>query len=163
MISIKEIIKRVIDEYLYLVIIQIALFIASSIDFIVHDTLYYYGLIFSYNWAIPYWIALFLLFLIFGLLGAISYNIDRENVSKVKLALIVITIIGEYIGGILDTIVFSTQVILRNTPNPQDIVWWWSPYKYIFGTWNLITNVILNVIIIVILGVAWNYILNKKD
>jgi hypothetical protein len=55
------------------------LFLLSKIDWIVHDSLYNFGLYFSSAWADPYWFALLLIYVCLAIpsvLGAVALGLD---------------------------------------------------------------------------------------
>jgi hypothetical protein len=154
-------VKSWIDEFYYLVILQIVLFIVTGIDFIVHNVLYNYGLIFDYAWANPYWILLFLLFIFTSLVGVAAYNIDRKKVSKPKLVLMFMTLLGEYFCGFLDSLWFVISRVITGSWESAFGNWTWHPYSLI-GFYNLNTNLIVNVIGGIILILAWVFILRRE-
>ena len=155
-------IKNWIDEFYYLFILQIILFIATGIDFIVHDTLYSYGLQFDYAWANPYWILLFLLFVFISLVGATAYYIDREKVYKPKLLLVFITLLGEYVGGFLDSIWFLMSKVVTGSWGNAFGNWTWHSYSLI-GFYNLNSNILINIIVGIILVLTWIFVLHKES
>lgn len=151
------------DEFLHILILQIALVVMTGIDFIMHTILYEYGLVFSYIWAIPYWNLLTIMFLMFGLIGISGYLVDRKKVSWKKLLLVFVTIQIEYYGGFLDTIYFVIAKLFRGWSFNWSINWWWSPFYRWFGIeWNLQRNVILNIITGICLIIAWVYVLRRE-
>lgn len=150
------------DDLTYIIVLQLALISAVGIDYTVHSTLYSYGLQFSYNWAIQYWIFLAFLFLSFGLLGLSGYGIDRIKYNKKKALLVFSTIEAEYFGLILDTIVWTIPEIFTKASVDWTYNWWWSPYSKITGHWDLRYALILNIIVVVILAVAWYKVLKNE-
>lgn len=147
-----------LDEFYYLVSLQVPLFLITGIDYIVHAWLYDHGLKFSYSWAIPYWIFLSLTFISLGFLGVAAYNIDRKRwflkAQKQKLFAIFITLIGEYFGGFLDTIWMGIRALTGKGINWSSD-WSWSFFSKIFGHWDLRMNLVLNLIVSLLLIILW--------
>jgi hypothetical protein len=68
----------VIASILVLIAAVSAAYLLTVIDSIVHDQLYQFGLIFSYEWANPYWMALRISLALLGLIATVSsMNITR--------------------------------------------------------------------------------------
>ncbi len=114
----------------------------SRIDFIIHNTLYKYGLQFSYEWANTYWLTYNLIFIAFGFALSITYWAASNKTKKdLKLSLALMgTITLLTIGGLQDILFF----VLWNGGLPQSsVVWWWMPWTSIVGTWNSIAQIAL--------------------
>lgn len=127
-----------------------------------HEVLYNYGLRFSYDWAIPYWYLLTLLFWSIALIGVSAYYIDREKVDKAESLAIFGTLLIEYHGGFLDTIFFTIERLIRGTWGNAYNNWWWHPFSSIFGYWDLNLNVILNIICLIAIGITW-YLVQRGE
>lgn len=114
----------------------------SRIDFIVHNTLYQYGLKFSYEWANNYWLTYNTIFITFGITLAFVYWVASKKTTRdLKLSLAMAgTITLLTIGGLQDILFF----ILWNGGLPHNsIVWWWMPWTSIVGTWNSLSQIAL--------------------
>jgi hypothetical protein len=107
----------------------------SRIDFIVHNTLYNYGLVFSYEWANSYWLTYNALFIAFGIVVSITYwlasNKTRKDLKLSCALLGTITLLA--IGGLQDILFF---VLWGGGLPPISVVWWWVPWVSVMGTWN---------------------------
>ena len=154
-------VKSFLDDYIFLISLQLCLIFVTGIDFIVHSTLYDYGLIFSNTWAVPYWTLLGLVFFGLAFCSVSAYNIDRKKINIYKSILVFITIIAEHNGGILDTLWFVIYRILNGNWGGAFGNWTWHPYSTI-GFYNLYSNLTLNVIVIVILTIAWYWVLRRN-
>jgi hypothetical protein len=114
----------------------------SKIDFIVHDTLYKYGLVFSYEWANNYWLTYNAIFIVFGVILCVTYWLASSKTKrdfKFSLSLfLVVTLLT--IGGLQDILFF----VLWGGGLPQiSVVWWWAPWVGIMGTWNSGMQIVL--------------------
>ncbi|MGD6810445.1 MAG: hypothetical protein ACQCN3_12170 [Candidatus Bathyarchaeia archaeon] len=114
----------------------------SRIDFIVHSTLYEYGLKFSYEWANDYWLTYNSIFYVFGIaLGLIYWAASKKTLRDIKLSLAIAgTIALLTVGGLQDILYF----VLWEGGLPQNsVVWWWMPWTSIVGTWNSLAQIAL--------------------
>lgn len=105
---------------LRLLLVLAFFFTMSALDYVVHGVLYGYGLSFSYSWAIPYWAAYNLLFVLF------AFSIH----SYLPFLL--------WFGGFQDILWFmwARDLSLR--------VWWWHPMYWLGLTfWCLPCQVIM--------------------
>jgi len=107
----------------------------SRIDFIVHSTLYEYGLIFSYEWANHYWLVYGLVFASFASAVAFVYYYASEKTFRnKKIALALFTSINVLsLCGLQDVLFY---VLWTGSLPPETLVWWWSLWTLVFGTWN---------------------------
>ena len=137
---------------------------ATGIDYIVHRQLYSYGLVFSFDWAIPYWIALTVLFITVGFQTSASYWVSRRETARNKAtgAMLGLTVIWVYIGGYIDLLWW---VFDRSFP-PTDLEWWWSPFHWALGldwrTGDQLVYTLVMTIILAILWVGWWIYLRRK-
>lgn len=106
-------------------VILVFFVVMSYLDYVVHDTLYSYGLQFSYDWAYPYWTAYGLVYLLF-LIGA---------KSKLGFAL--------WIGGFQDLL---TNLLWQRSSLLQ--TWWWHPFHWIGLPWCALTQIGFLVLIV---------------
>ena len=107
----------------------------SRIDFIINSVLYNYDLEFSYNWANEYWLTYGFTFIVFSGMASYVYWLGSRKTAhdkKVVVALLV-TINLLALCGLQDILYFS---IWAGGLPVNSIVWWWSLWKNIFGTWN---------------------------
>lgn len=147
--------RKWLDELLVILLIQLFLFSLTSIDYIVHHTLYNYGLIFSHEWADIYWFLLFLTFQSVALVAMATYWLNRENPRKLTALTIWLTITAEHFGGFLDTLWFIFYFVLGDPLSNAITNWWWMYQSRIFGFWNLLTNIIYNIIWLIPLVYLW--------
>jgi hypothetical protein len=107
----------------------------ARIDFIVHGILYHYGLQFSYEWALDYWVTYILVFIVFSITVAFIYWFGSNKTRKdlrFSVALFV-TINSLLVGGFQDILFY---VFWAGGLPPIDVVWWWIPWTHIVGTWT---------------------------
>ena len=133
----------------------------TAFDYIVHKRLYDWGLIFDYNWAIPYWILLAIIFWSFAAIGTSAYMIDRKP-NKLKAFGIFSTILAEYHGGLLDTLWFSIYRIFNGNWGKAFTNWQWHPFSSWFGYWDLNSNLVLNTVTFIYLIALWFLIRGRK-
>ena len=110
----------------------------SRIDFIINSVLYNYGLEFSYNWANTYWLTYNFTFVVFSAVAAFIYWLGSPKTScdkKVVVALLV-TINLLALGGLQDILYF---VFWAGGLPVNNVVWWWSQWRGVFGTWNTVS------------------------
>ncbi|MFQ5758726.1 MAG: hypothetical protein ACE5IF_03530 [Candidatus Bathyarchaeia archaeon] len=107
----------------------------SRIDFIVHSTLYNYGLQFSYQWANEYWIAYCAVFFSFSLLIGFMYWLgSNKNKRDRKISLALTTTVNLLtIAGTADLMMF---LLWAGRLPPENVIWWWTPWYQIFGVWT---------------------------
>lgn len=115
--------------------------IMSRIDYLVHSRLYKFGLQFSYEWAIEYWILYTFMYVIFSLAIGLMFWLGSDRTlrdCKISIA-IVATVVLLTIGGLQDLLFFVLWAGGLPLPN---VVWWWNPWQHILGTWNSISQII---------------------
>ena len=79
----------------------------SGIDFIVHGILYNYGLHFSYEWALGYWVTYNLSFVAFSIAVSFSYWAgSSKTVKDLKLSIALIITVNALFLGCLQDIMF---------------------------------------------------------
>jgi len=153
--------RKWLDELIVILLIQLFLFSLTSIDYIVHNTLYKYGLIFNNDWANVYWALLFLTFQSVALLASATYWLNRKSPRKLTAFTIWITITAEHFGCFLDTLYFMIYLILGHPLTNALANWWWMPQSKIFGFWNLWINIIYNIIWFIPLIYLWYRVKNR--
>ncbi len=141
------------------------LFSLTYLDYIVHYTLYSYGLQFSLAWAKPYWIALNVVFLSAALNSAYSFRLRATSRPQDKYLsfLIFFTILVSSLGGFLD---FFWWVIHGSLP-PMDFVWHWSVFYWFFNyEWTTRHQLIYTLawfIIIVTLWIIYGWLSRRSE
>ena len=126
----------------------------SGIDFIVHGVLYSYGLTFSYEWAMPYWILLAIVIFVFAIATGIAYwsGSDKSGIDKIEAICIISSISLLNIGGLLDILVY---IFWQRMIPPNNLVWWWSPWYYVFGFWDFGLQLLFFTTICIIILLIW--------
>jgi hypothetical protein len=147
---------------LFFVLLTVLFFaLMSKIDFIVHSTLYEYGLIFSYDWANMYWLIYSLVFFAFGLMMAFCYYVGSQKTfqnKKIAIALFAsINVLA--LCGFQDVLFF---VLWSGSLPPGTLVWWWSMWTYVFGTWNTQMQVTLTSLGFALIMATWILAYYKK-
>jgi hypothetical protein len=132
----------------------------SGLDFVVHRVLYGYGLRFSYDWAVNYWVVYGCVFLVFSVVVGFVYWLgsakSRRN-AKVGLGLS-LSIFLLSLGGLQDVVWF----VFWGGGLPQDgVVWWWMPWCGLFGCWNSGMQLCLLVFVFGVVGGFWIWILDS--
>ncbi len=143
-------------KLLILFLIVFAFFLVSAkLDYYVNDTLYRYGLRFSYEWATGYWTIYTLEFLVFAIMAGFVYWFASQKTRcdlKITTA-IVTTIVLLAVGGLQDILFFG---IWGGKGFPSDNVdWWWSWLHGIFGFWNTSMQISLVTVVFGVCGVVW--------
>jgi hypothetical protein len=130
----------------------------SGLDFVVHRVLYGYGLRFSYDWAVGYWVVYGCVFFVFSVVVGFVYWIGsdkRKRDVKVSLGLS-LSVFLLFLGGLQDVVWF----VFWSGGLPGDIVvWWWMPWFEVFGSWNSSLQLCLLASMFAIVGVFWIWIL----
>jgi hypothetical protein len=152
--------KRVYS--LLFVLLTVLFFVLmSKIDYIVHATLYQYGLHFSYDWANTYWLTYNLVYFAFALTLAFAYYVgSQKSLQNRKVALAIFGSISVLaFCGLQDLLFF---VLWSGSLPPETLVWWWSMWAPIFGTWNSQMQLALTGAGFVCVTVTWLLMLSKK-
>jgi ABC-type Mn2+/Zn2+ transport system permease subunit len=133
----------------------------AKLDFVVHSSLYNYGLIFSYEWANTYWLAYGIAFFAFSLMAGFIFWVGSQKTAHDKkiLACLLLTINLLALGGLQDVIYFA--VWAGGFPS-NEVVWWWSYWSYVFGTWNSLMQITFTAIAITISVLTWVMVLKAK-
>jgi len=134
----------------------------SRIDFIVHGDLYHYGLQFSYEWANEYWITYFTAYTYFSIvIGFIYWLASKKTRKDLKVSMgLTATVNLLQIGGLADIIFFSLWA--KGLP-PDNVVWWWTPWCQIFGTWTTSMQIILMALMSLAAVFMWIRILSFSN
>jgi hypothetical protein len=107
----------------------------SRIDYVVNASLYNYGLRFSYDWARGYWATYSAIFVVFAVMMSYVYwlgSVKTRRDAKISISILV-TIVLLMVGGLQDIMFF---VFWAGGLPPTNVVWWWSPWTSLVGTWN---------------------------
>jgi hypothetical protein len=132
----------------------------SRIDYTVNGLLYNYGLRFSYDWAIQYWITYGSTFVVFSVILGWAYWFGSNKTTrdlKVSFALVA-TVNFLALGGLQDIMFF---VFWSGGLPPANIVWWWVPWERVLGTWNSLTQISLASLMICSTAFTWRLALKK--
>jgi len=135
--------------------------IMSRIDFVVHGTLYDYGLQFSYEWALEYWVLYPAAFVIFALAAGLMFWLGSSKTPRdLKIsAAITATIIILMIGGLQDVMFF---VLWAGGLPPADVVWWWNPWRYILGSWSSVSQIASMLLALSATILLWTQTIRKR-
>jgi len=126
----------------------------SRIDFIVHTTLYNYGLHFSYEWAYEYWIVYCTIFFTFSFLTGFMYWLgSNKNDQDRKVSIALTTSMSLlFVGGTADIMVF---VLWVGRLPPESVIWWWVPWYRIFGVWTTSMQLAFAALSFLIIALLW--------
>jgi hypothetical protein len=132
----------------------------SGLDFIVHGTLYGYGLRFSYDWAVNYWNVYGCVFFVFSVAVGFVYWLGSDRSRKdVKIGFgLFLSVYLLFLGGLADVLWF---VLWSGGLPSGDVVWWWMPWFKVFGFWNSYAQLCLLGVAFVIVGLFWIWILGS--
>ena len=139
-------------------IIFIFYLVLTKIDLIVHYDLYQYGLIFSTEWAEPYWYCLTFSFWTLAALSVASYWLESRNQNKYLVILIVLTILIPYHFGLEDVLWFTWQ---GEWP-AENVEWTWYYLNDIFHPWTTSKHLIYWAAGMISLVACWTLFLAKK-
>ena len=149
-------VRDVKDEILFIIVLQIFLFILTAMDFIVnYDGVQFYGLDPQPSWFIPYGIALNGIWIAVSILVVVAYRLDRSKPSTGTSIAIFFTVLGEYFFCFLDTLWFIFLYLVRGDWGWAFEDWWWHIFSWIFGYFVLWWCLMLNVIGLVVIIILW--------
>jgi uncharacterized membrane protein len=133
----------------------------SRIDFIVNSVLYNYGLEFSYNWANTYWLTYSFVFVVFSAVTGFFYWFGSRKTAFDKrfVVALIVTINLLALGGLQDILFFT--IWAGGLPG-NSVVWWWSQWMGIFGTWNSLLQLDLMLGMVGFSVLTWGWVLNQK-
>jgi hypothetical protein len=132
----------------------------SKIDYIVHGTLYQYGLQFSFEWAIDYWIVYTVAFVAFSITVSLMYWLGSKKTTrdlKFSIALLV-TVNILMISGLQDIMFY---ILWAGGLPPNNIIWWWIPWYNIVGTWTTSMQILSTSIGIATTILLWILLIHK--
>lgn len=132
--------------------------ILTKIDLIVHHDLYRFGLQFSREWAMPYWICLTASFYCLAALSVASYWLESRSKNKYLVILIILTILIPYHFGAEDVMWF----LWRGWFPPDDMEWEWYLLNGIFPPWTTTKHLIYFTAGMISLGACWCLFLMKR-
>jgi hypothetical protein len=130
----------------------------SGLDFVVHRVLYGYGLRFSYDWAVGYWIVYWCVFLVFSVVVGFVYWVGSgKGRGDVRVGLgLSLSVFLFSLGGLQDVFWF----VFWSGGLPGDgVVWWWMPWFRVFGFWNSGLQLCLLGSVFVVVGLVWIVVL----
>jgi len=107
----------------------------SGLDFVVHRVLYGYGLRFSFDWAVGYWVVYWCVFVVFGVVVGFVYWLGSGRSGRgVRVGLgLGLSVFLLCLGGLQDVFWF----VFWGGGLPGDgVVWWWVPWFGLFGFWD---------------------------
>jgi hypothetical protein len=134
----------------------------SKIDFIVHETLYHHGLQFSYEWAIDYWVVYNVTFVAFSIIISLMYWLgSTKTVRDLKFSLALLATVNILMIGGLQDIMF--YVFWAGGLPPNDVVWWWTPWSYLLGTWTSLTQIIFTTLTLFTTIFLWIHMIAKSS
>lgn len=136
---------------LYLVLFNIWLALMVVLDHIIHSDLYSHGLIFSYAWADPYWIAINSMFLVVWGLMTLGATKSRRSIAMF------ITILGEWLA-------FDSFFFLYHGSFPtNDVIWFWTGwYRFFNVQWTTAYQHVYFTIIMIGIVLTWIYVFLKE-
>lgn len=135
--------------------------VMSRIDFVVHSTLCDYGLQFSYEWALEYWVLYPATFVIFASAAGFMFWLgSRKTLRDLKIsAAIVATVIILMIGGLQDVMFF---VFWAGGLPSADVVWWWTPWRHILGSWSSVSQIASTLLALSATILLWTQTIRKR-
>ena len=131
-------------------------------DFIVHGSLYHYGLQFSYEWANQYWITYFAAYAYFSIvIGFIYWLASNKTRKDLKVSIgLAATVTLLQIGGLADILFFT---LWAGGLPPNNVAWWWMPWFKIFGVWTSSMQIVLMVLMSLAVVLMWTRILSFSN
>lgn len=146
------------------VLVALSLFaffcLMSKIDFIVHGTLYDYGLQFSFEWAIDYWIVYTVAFVVFSVIVSLMYWLGSKKTMKdLKFSLALLATVNILMMSGLQDVMF--YILWAGGLPPNDVVWWWVPWFYIVGTWTTPMQILLTLAGISVTTLLWAVLIGR--
>lgn len=146
------------------VLVALSLFsffcLMSKIDFIVHGILYDYGLQFSFEWAIDYWIVYTVAFVVFSVIVSLMYWLGSKKAMKdLKFSIaLLVTVNILMISGLQDAMFYILWA--RGLPL-NDVVLWWAPWFHIVGTWTTPMQILLTLAGISLTTLLWAVLIGR--
>jgi hypothetical protein len=147
-----------IEFGVFFILTALCLVFLTYVDFIVHGILYHYGLVFSYAWAIPYWVGFAAFNVTLAILVGVVYLMSRENTLRnVYTAwMLGLTMLWQYFSGNEDLLWFVIAKLHGWNWIGLEEHWTWSPYNMIFNTvWTTKDQIALTVIMNCVLVGLW--------
>jgi hypothetical protein len=130
----------------------------SGLDFVVHRVLYGYGLRFSFDWAVFYWVVFGCVFVVFGgVVGFVYWLGSGRGWRSVRVGVcLCLSVCLLFCGGLEDVLWF---VCWGGGLPGGDVVWWWVPWFWVFGFWNSVLQLVLLGGVFVVVCVFWGLLL----
>lgn len=134
----------------------------SRIDYIVNGVLYNHGLSFSYEWATDYWLTYNLTFLTFSIIVSFSYWYGSNKTAKnLKFSIaLLLTINALAMGGLQDIMFY---ILWAGGLPPNNVTWWWAPWRYVLGTWTSQTQIGFTLIMLCSTIFIWTLAAKKNE
>jgi len=141
------------SEFLYpLICFTAFLFALSYMDFIVHSTLYHYGLKFSPEWAEPYWTTLSLLTITYSATVFTVYLLNKPKNKRTVLEASLLAFTAYMITLNLDLVWFMYAGGLPSL----DTVWSWMPQARLLGLqWTTLDQTIFTAAVNIATAFLW--------
>ena len=131
------------------------LFSLTGLDYLVnHVLIKFYGLQYQFEWFIVYGLWITLLCISGGGMTSVAYwfSTTKEKRSWFTVGAIFTTLLATWGGGILDFLWF----MMRGFIDPPSKVWWWMPFKWLFGIdWTIGHQAVYTIVWILALVVIW--------
>ena len=144
---------------LWFIVMIVLLFPITHIGWLVHYKFRIdYGLPFSFEWAIPYFIDEMFVVASIGIASAAGYWLlaDKDVRSKVTMFLLGYTVFHQWLSGAFDWLWFIVNRIYGHPFPGLDEVWWWNPYYWAFGIeWTTEYHIWYTIIMEAILLIIW--------
>jgi hypothetical protein len=134
----------------------------SRIDYVVNADLYNYGLSFSYDWARGYWVTYSAVFVVFAVAVSCAYwfgSVKTRRDAKISISILA-TIVLLMVGGLQDVMFF---VFWGGGLPATDVVWWWSPWISLVGTWNSVIQIGFMALMSCASSLTWILAVNKRN
>ena len=130
----------------------------SGLDFVVHRVLYGYGLWFSFDWAVGYWVFYWCVFLVFGVVVGFVYWVGSGRGGRdVRVGLgLFLSVFLLCLGGLQDVFWF---VFWGGGLPSNGVVWWWMPWFGLFGFWDSGLQLWLLLVMCGVVGLVWVVVL----
>ena len=137
-----------------ILLFAVSVLVLTRIDFLVHSTLYDYGLIFSYSWAVEYWY-----------LYAILYQLVIVPLSLWTRNLYFFFAAQAFVLSATQDLFFFG--LWCGSFPPETVNWWWMPTYRIFGFWSTSTqfvfSILVNVLVFAIAFIHFTFIIEKRN
>lgn len=157
--SLKTVIKNYWMLLVFVTVMVLNLYPISDIGWLVHsEFIKKFGLVFSMEWAIRYWIDEMLVVFGLGLMVGLGYWIFRVDSKKHRTTAIILALstCWQWMSGFFDWIWFFIDWI-NGYPLPAlDKLWYWNPFYWGLGIhWTTFHHICLTIIMESVLLLIW--------